>query len=181
MGTRTVVSLCLLTALAGGATVPRQAPEFVIQTPSTQYLLSQYRGKVVLLTFIHTTCPHCQASVAPINQVQKDFGSRGFQALGAAFNENAKQLLPEFLGRFRPEYPVGATSRESALEFLQVSSNTPVFVPIFVFIDKKGIIREQHLGNNDKFLDNQDQNTRLAIERLLSEPAQAKKPVKKRN
>ncbi len=36
--------------------VPRPSPEFVIQMmPSGQKLLSQYRGKVVLLSFILTT------------------------------------------------------------------------------------------------------------------------------
>jgi thiol-disulfide isomerase/thioredoxin len=179
MLSRALFSLCLLAGLATAATLPRAAPEFVIQGPSGQALLSQFRGKVILLTFIHTTCPHCQASVAVINQIQKDYGPRGFQALGAAFNENAQQLLPDFLARFRPIYPIGWTARDPVLEYLQVSPNTPLFVPIFVFIDKKGMIREQHLGNNDKFLENQDTNTRAVIEALLKEIAPSKKSSKK--
>jgi thiol-disulfide isomerase/thioredoxin len=177
---RAIGSLSLLAALAGGATIPRPAPEFVIQSPSGQALLSQFRGKVVLLTFIFTTCPHCQASVAVINQIQKEYGPRGFQALGAAFNDNAAELLPEFLARFHPAYPVGATSRGSVIEYLQVSGSTPIFVPVFLFIDKKGMIREQHIGNNDKFLDDQDKNTRAAIESLLKEPGPAKNSGKKK-
>lgn len=179
MLSRALFSFCLFAGLAGAATLPRAAPEFVIQGPSGQVLLSQFRGKVILLTFIHTTCPHCQASVAMINQIQKDYGPRGFQALGAAFNENAQQLLPDFLARFRPIYPIGWTTRDPVLEYLQISPSTPLYVPILVFIDKKGMIREQHLGNNDKFLENQDANSRALIESLLKEGAPSKKAAKK--
>ena len=176
---RAIGSLSLLAALAGGATFPRPAAEFVIRNASGQVLLSQYRGKAILLTFMFTNCPHCQHSVGVINQIQKDFGPRGFQALGAVFNDNAAQLLPDFVARFQPVYPIGATTRDSVIEYLQISPATPMYVPIFVFIDRKGMIREQHIGNEDKFLDDQDKNSRAAIESMLKEPGSAKKSGKK--
>ena len=41
----------------------RKAPELAFNIPGQgQKLLSQYRGKVVALEFILTTCPHCQAA-----------------------------------------------------------------------------------------------------------------------
>jgi hypothetical protein len=45
----------VLGSLSAAGPVPRPSPEFVIQTMSGQKLLSQYRGKVVLLSFILTT------------------------------------------------------------------------------------------------------------------------------
>jgi peroxiredoxin len=175
-----LVPLSLLAGLAGGAAVPRKAPEFVVQSPSGQALLSQYRGKVILLTFMFTTCSHCQHSVGVINQIQKEYGARGFQALGAAFNEGAAQLLPDFLARLQPAYPMGTTTRDTVMEYLQVSGATPLYVPIFVFIDKKGMIREQHIGNDDKFLDEQEKNARAVIESLLKEPGSANKSGRKK-
>ncbi len=176
---RTLLLLGAFAMLAPGATIPRPAGEFVIQGPNGQALLSQFRGKVILLEFMHTTCSHCQQSVAVVNQLQRDFGPRGFQAVGAAFNDGASQLLPDFLARFRPIYPVGVTPRDTVLEYLQLPSNTPIFVPIFVFIDKKGMIREQHFGNGDKFLDNPDANSRASIEALLKEGAPPAKKISK--
>lgn len=45
------------------AEVPRKAPELVVQLPEGgQKLLSDYRGKVVCVEFLFTTCPHCQHS-----------------------------------------------------------------------------------------------------------------------
>ena len=69
---------------------------------------------------------------------------------------------------------MGYTSRETVYEYLQVPSNLPFNVPIYVFIDKKGTIREQHMGG-EPFFQSEDKNTRAVIESLLKEPAQTKK------
>ena len=40
---------------------PRPSPEFAILKPAGgQLLLSHYRGKIVVVEFLLTTCPHCQ-------------------------------------------------------------------------------------------------------------------------
>jgi thiol-disulfide isomerase/thioredoxin len=157
---------------AQAATIPRPAPEFVINSPAGQVLLSQFRGNVVLLAFIHTTCPHCQQSVGFMSTLQKEYGPRGFQPLASAFNDGAPQLLPEFLARFRPTFPVGYAGRDAVNEYLHIQSNTPYRIPIYVFIDRKGIIREEHLGE-EAFFANEVNNTRALLETLLKEPAQA--------
>jgi len=41
--------------LSLAATIPRPSPEFAIRGPAGQLLLSQFRGKVVLLYFLFTT------------------------------------------------------------------------------------------------------------------------------
>jgi peroxiredoxin len=175
--------LCFFPIFASAATVPRPAPEFVIRGPGGEVLLSQYRGKVVLLALIFTTCPHCQHTVGIMNEVQKEYGSRGFQALGSAFNEMAAQLLAAFLAQFQPNFPVGYSARATVLEFLQAPSNAPLSVPILVFIDKKGIIRSQHMGSDDPFFKDQEKSMRAELEGLLKEPAQGKKkaPVTHQN
>src|SRR6185436_19964539 len=98
---RSLLLLMLLCAGARAAPIPRPAPEFVVRNSTGEALLSQLRGKVVLLSFIHTTCPHCQQSMGVLNQLQREYGPRGFQTLASAFNDMAAQLLPEFQARFR--------------------------------------------------------------------------------
>ena len=175
---RAVLLLCLLGASALAATVPRPAPEFVVRGPGGEVLLSQYRGKVVLLAFIFTTCSHCQHTVGIMSEVQKEYASRGFQALGSAFNDSAAQLLPAFLAQFHPNFPVGYSARPTVLEFLQTPSNMPLSVPVLVFIDKKGIIRSQHIGGDDPFFKDQEKSMRAELEALLKEPAHAKKKAR---
>jgi len=91
-----------------------------------------------------------------------------FQALSSAFNDFAPQLLPEFIARFRPLFPVGHASRASVYDYLKLPSTSRFSVPIYVFIDKKGMIREQHNGE-DPFFQAEDKNTRALIETLLNE------------
>jgi hypothetical protein len=49
-----ILLLALITC-GEAATIPRRAPEFVIEGPAGSVLLSQFRGKVVLLAFLFTT------------------------------------------------------------------------------------------------------------------------------
>jgi peroxiredoxin len=171
---RAILLLCLVVS-GGAVTVPRPASEFVVRGPAGEALLSQFRGKVVLLAFIFTTCPHCQHTVGIMSDVQKEYASRGFQALGSAFNENAAQLLPAFLTQFHPNFPLGYAARPTVLEYLQTPSNVPLSVPVLVFIDRNGTIRSQHMGGEDPFFKDQEKNLRSELEALLKEPARARK------
>ena len=175
---RAVLPLCLLATSAGAVTVPRPAPEFVIRGSGGETLLSQFRGKVVLLAFIFTSCPHCQHTVGIMSDLQKEYGSRGFQPLASAFNEGAAQLLPGFVTQFHPNFPVGYAARATVLEYLQTLANAPLSVPVLVFIDKQGIIRSQHMGSDDPFFKDQEKSMRAELEALLKEPAHAKKKAR---
>jgi hypothetical protein len=74
-------------------------------------------------------------------------------------------------------FPVGSTTRDKVYEYLQAPANAPLSVPIYVFIDKKGMIRAQYIGD-DPFFQNEDKNTRAMIDSLLKEPAPVKKKAK---
>src|SRR4051794_11913325 len=162
-----VVSLAPMFA----ADVPRKAPEFVIDLPQGgQQLLSQYRGKVVCLGLFFTTCPHCQAAAQLMSRLQTEYGPKGFQALGAAFNPMAKMLVPDFVREFKINFPVGAAEREAVNTFLQNPSENALHVPQIVFIDRKGMIRQQSLPRNDSNTAT-EANMRKMIETLLPEPA----------
>lgn len=166
----------LLTAPAPAAQVPRKAPEFVIHMPSGgQRLLSEFRGKVVALEFLYTTCPHCQHASVLMNRLLKEYGPRGFQPLGVAFNPMAHMLVPDFVRQFGVSYPVGYSEREPVHAFLQNNPNEALHVPQIVFIDRKGMIRQQSLPRGDETTAT-EANMRKMIETLLAEPSSAAKP-----
>lgn len=168
------LALFLAAASAFSATVPRPAPELAIQMPDgTQTLLSKYRGKVVCLALVFTTCPHCQKTSTLLGQLQKEYSPKGVQVLGAAFNDNAAGLVPAFNQQFvKGAYPLGSLERNTVLEFLQLPVMAQFYVPILVFIDRKGNIVGQHIGDED-FFRNQDVSIRAAIEAALKAPAGA--------
>jgi len=162
---------------AFGADVPRKSPEFAILPPGgRQYLLSQYRGDVVALEFAFTTCPHCQHSARLLSQFKKDYGAKGFQPLIVAFNPMAGMLVPEFVSMTGADFPVGASPRETVLQYLGVPDNLRLVVPQMVLIDRNGNIRYQSpADSSDKFFDERVLRTR--IEELLKERAGAVRPV----
>jgi peroxiredoxin len=164
------------------ATIPRKAPELVIQLPQGgQKLLTDYRGKVVCLEFMLTTCPHCQHSAQVLSQFQNEFGPKGFQALGLAFNPMSKMLVPDFVRDFKVNFPVGYTeNRDIVNNFLENPPDNALHVPQLVFIDRKGMIRKQSLPRGDSETAN-PANVRKMIEQLLAEPAAAKAPAKRRS
>jgi peroxiredoxin len=163
--------VAVLAASAFAAEIPRKAPEFVVQLPQGgQKLLSDYRGKVVCIEFLYTTCPHCQQSSQFLSQMQSQYGPKGFQALGVAFNQMSKMLVPDFVRDFKVNFPVGYAERDPVQNFLQVPFNEALHVPQLVFIDRKGMIRKQSLPRGDAATGD-PANVRRMIEQLLAEPA----------
>ncbi len=129
--------------IAADTSAIRKAPELAFNVPNQgQKLLSQYRGKVVALEFIFTTCPHCQAASKVMTKFQQEFGPRGFQAIDVAVNENADLLVENFSKDFQVGFPVGWTPRDQMLTFMGFTSGRFV-VPQLALIDRKGYIRYQ--------------------------------------
>lgn len=185
-GRATVLAALLLT-LAGtlaAQTVPRKADEFVITMPGgKQLLLSSYRGKVVVLASILTTCPHCQHTVQLLTPLQNELGPKGLQVLACAVQEAADLAVPLFVKTYNPPFPVGWNMDGAAvLGLYQYGRNNIPHMPMLMFIDRQGIVREQHSGSDEKYFGDpqQAQNLRNSIEALLKPAARtAPKTAKK--
>lgn len=197
------VSALLVTALAAtftlqaAAPVPRPTKEFTIVLPSgKQALLSSYRGKVVMMAFMFTTCPHCQALSKVITKLQGELGPRGFQAVGAVFNDEVNtpnnaanaQVTGAFVNQFQVGFPVGFAPRASVLSYLGISEIESWVVPQVAIIDRKGVVRAQSESRGTAQLQTEDY-LRKYLGELLDEggaksaaPAKAapKKPVDKK-
>jgi peroxiredoxin len=167
-------------SLLAAPKLPRPAPEFAVTLNSgEQLLLSKFRGKVVALEILLTTCPHCQQCSGLLQKNFEEFGPRGFQPIGAAINENARNLVPEFISKFGLKFPVGVAPNTMAYDFLQLNPalGAPIYMPQLVFIDRQGIIRAQY-GGTDIFFEKEEENMRTQILSLLG-PATSKPASKK--
>lgn len=168
---KALITLILLLAPLVGATVPRRSPEYTVKlTTGQQLLLSSYRGKVVVLMFVSTDCPHCQVTSRFLESIQKEYRPRGVQTMAVAFNDMAMMLVPGFVSQTGASFPVGYDVRESVFSYLQLPLNFRMFVPSMVFIDRQGMIRGQYIGD-DKFFEDQERNIRNTLETLLKAPA----------
>ena len=166
-----ILTLLFATAAlaADTAAPPRPSPPLTIErlgAPSVE--LSQYRGKVVALAFIFTTCSHCQDLTKLLGPLSREYALRGVQVLECAFNDDAKQTMAEFLQQFQPPFPVGWTNRAAAMAYLQrtILDTRPLYVPHMVFLDRRGIIQADYPGESD-FMKDPATNIRAELEKLL--------------
>src|SRR5271167_2632409 len=102
----TIATFVLAAGSLWAAQIPRQSPDFAIQlTNGKQIKVSDYRGKVLCLTFILTTCPHCQKTTQLLDGIYKDLAPKGFEVVEAALNENPD--IPSFVSQYKVPWPVG--------------------------------------------------------------------------
>jgi peroxiredoxin len=159
-----------------GAQIPRKAPEFVFHmVGGPEQLLSSYKGKTIALALMYTTCVHCQKIAGTLTKVQEEYKAKGVQVLGALFDDGAASRAVEFHQKFGPNFPIGYSEKRAVLEFLGLPPDDPYFVPILVFIDKRGMIRSQYIGD-ETFLGQQEKNIRLELDKMLVPAHVAPKP-----
>src|SRR5580704_16356342 len=114
---RLCVISVLLSANLADAKEPRQLAPIQIPTPAGKKINpAQYRGKVILIAVISTTCADCIHSLEILSRVQKDLGPQGFQAIAAAGDDNAQYLVGPFIDRYRPAFPVGYLTKDEIIK-----------------------------------------------------------------
>jgi len=165
---------------ASTAPVARKAPELAFNLPGQgQKLLSQYRGKVVAIEFILTTCPHCQAAAKLNSKLEQEYAARGFQMIDLAINaldsgseDMAASMVTSFAQSYGASFPVGFVKRDSMLSFMNFSIMDRMVVPQIVLIDRKGLIVEQTPATSgaDWEAVMNEASLRAKIEELLAAP-----------
>jgi cytochrome oxidase Cu insertion factor (SCO1/SenC/PrrC family) len=162
----------LIPAYAESSTPMQQAPELGINMPDgSQKLLSSYRGKPVCLAFFYTTCPHCQDMAKLLSsQIVPEYAPKGVAFIAAAFDPDTKTQTADFVKTYVKGFPMGYVERGQVNEFLQKSVMTLLYVPIMVFIDRKGTIQSEYIGDQT-FLADPPKNVRAELDKLLARPA----------
>jgi thiol-disulfide isomerase/thioredoxin len=173
-----IVSVLACAALLSAAepALPRRSPPFsiLLADGAKPLTLAGYRGKVVALIFISTTCPHCQALTKELVPMAKEYAPRGVQFLECAVNPDAKDSVKGFVREFQPPFPVGYNTQDAVNAYLRRSILLTFYVPHVVFLDRSGMIVADFEGESD-FIKNPATNTRVELDKLLKAPAPAAK------
>lgn len=175
----TGLALSLIASIASvamAAELPRKAPDLAVAMPAGKAIhLSEYKGKVVAVIFILTTCSHCQKTVGLLSKLQTQYAPGGvFQVLASAIQEGAAAAVPGFVKAFNVPFPVGYNDPITAVTFMQHPPAVGPHMPMLAFVDRAGNIRSQFEGDDEKFFGpQQEQNLRAQIEALLKEPLPA--------
>jgi peroxiredoxin len=132
-----VLSLVSL-AIAQG---PRRAPGFALADTKGQWHdLYDYRGKVVLLEFMQTTCPHCAAFTDILKKVQQKYGDK-IAILAVANPPDTGDAIAQFISGHQISYPIVFDMGQVAYSYVR---KPHVDLPQLYVIDAKGDIVADH-------------------------------------
>jgi peroxiredoxin len=161
---RILITFLLLTTAY--AKFPRPLAPVSINMGGTKKLqLSSYKGKVVLFAIIATSCDHCIESLEVMKRTQKAMGPLGVQVVVAIGDPNGSYLLQPFIQRYKLTFPVGYLDQDGIQKIADVPEGKRPFVPIYMFIDRKGTVRYQFYGDEPFFKD-EEKATRIILENL---------------
>jgi len=139
---RTLAVILLSAAALLAADTFRRAPGFALPDYKGQiHDLADYRGKVVVLEFMQSVCPHCARFVDKLNEVQRKYGNR-VQIL-AVGNPPADSpaTLGEYAAGHRITYPILFDCGQMAYSYVRTNK---IDLPLVFVIDRGGMIRAQY-------------------------------------
>ena len=167
---RTLVLLLSL-AIAASAKTPRALASVPIHLRGGKSIdiTKEYKGKVVLLVLMSTECESCLAALQFVDGIQKEFEGRNFQAIAVACEPDSDKAIGPFIDRYRPKIPMGYYNKDEMFKAADYLDGYRPFVPVFVFIDKKGVVRFQYEGNDKYFNPDRVKLTHLISTGLMNE------------
>lgn len=118
---------------------PKLAPDFSL--PNYQgggnVRLSDLKGKVVLVNFYETSCPHCQHEMGDFNRVYRELKPRGFEIVGISLDQDGlldgAQQVSTIAHRFKVTYPLLIGNEMVADRYGGINS-----VPMSFLVDRQG-------------------------------------------
>jgi peroxiredoxin len=143
----TILTFFLLAAaaasLSAGPLSGRRVPSFTLPDMNATYHdILDYRGKVVVVEVMQTTCAHCQTMVPILEKVEQKYGNR-VAILTIVVPPDNMDKVKDFATRFRITYPILFDCGQAAAALLKVTPENPkVDFPHLFLIDARGMIRE---------------------------------------
>ena len=138
--------LCAVLTAAAGPLSNRRAPGFSLpDSQMRQHDLQDYRGKVVLLNFMQTACPHCNAFSKVLAEAERRFAGK-VQVLDVVTTPpDTQATVRNYLMRNGIRQTILFDCRQVAISYLQLTPQNPSFdTPHLFIIDQKGWIQDDY-------------------------------------
>ena len=134
-----LTSVCLM-----NAQTPRRAPGFSLpDLKLQQHDLMDYRGQVVFIDFIQTSCPACRQLSTALEEVKAKFGDK--VAIVTVVNPPDNQTtVARYIGAYNVTSPILFDCGQVTASYVKILPDNPVvhFPQLFV-VDREGMIRAQ--------------------------------------
>jgi peroxiredoxin len=136
---RTIIAALLCAVALFAADASRRAPGFSLpDSKNQQHDLADYRGKVVILEFMQTACPHCAAFNSVLSQVERKYGDR-LAVLGIVNPPSDINGVNAYMIANKITHPMLFDSGQVAYSYFRTGTFD---VPHIYLIDANGGVRE---------------------------------------
>ena len=136
--------LCLVVCAAllpAGELSGRRAPGFsLVDANFIQHDAQDYRGKILLVDFIQTTCPHCGEFSNILQEVVAKYGSK-VAVLSIVNPPDTTATVKQFIAQHKLSYPLLFDCGQVAASFVKAASFD---VPHLFIIDAQGMIQNDY-------------------------------------
>jgi peroxiredoxin len=164
---RNFLSILLCTTALLSAQQARRAPGWALTDSKMKvYDLADYRGKIVILEFMQTNCPHCSAAADTLRAVEQQYGSK-IQIVAVVSAQNEKDYtVRSYADGHKVDYPILFDSGQMMYSYVL---DPKILFPHSYVIDGRGAIRFDYVYDvttHDVF---EGKGLNTAIDRLLAE------------
>jgi peroxiredoxin len=140
---RLLALAAVLAAFTLQAVEPGQrAPGFALPDARLQvYDLYDYRGKIVLIELMQTSCPHCAAFASVLHKIQEQYAGK-VQILAVANSaQDNDRTVAQYVAGHQITYPVVFDAGQMAYSYVRESHFD---LPQLYVIDAKGIVQRHY-------------------------------------
>lgn len=136
-----LLSLCAISLFAAGELSHRRAPGFALpDSKGKVYDLADYRGRVVVLEFMQSNCPHCGSSAKTFERINQKYGGR-VAVLSVANPPDNATSAAAYVKQHGVTSPILFDCGQAAYSYMR----TPSFdIPHVFLIDAEGMIRNDY-------------------------------------
>ena len=170
-----VVSLCAQPATAAwNYRIGESAPEFQLRTvDGNVYRSTELRGKWVVVSFMTSWCPFCNAAAPHLEKLNQEYSQRGVKTFIVDVSEKP-DVVSGWIAKHRLTCPVlldeGGTVTSSYApppDFVPDLKREEVMIASFMIIDPQGTIRFLALNEDVANFDARLVKLRAALDELL--------------
>jgi peroxiredoxin len=140
---RTVLALALCAAALIAADGARRAPGFALPDSRMQVFdLADYRGKIVLLDFMKTSCPHCSVFTDILTQVEQKYGDKVAVLSVVSSAVDNSNTVAQYAVSHKVRYPILFDAGQMAFSYVRTAS---LDLPHLYIIDANGYIHSDYV------------------------------------